>query len=128
MQHSEVFPTLNDFLRTSVNHEHDVSRNITFTIVLDRGYRITLDAMRRGGHFVLQPIFVNDADQQFTTEQVLHTSTVAKDRAGNERAVRYSKTSHKIKHGLQTNQSPARLCDIWLTWGFQVNFMYLPVH
>jgi hypothetical protein len=123
MQHSDVFPMLNNYLR-SCSNETDVTRNIPFTIILDRGYRITLDAMRMGGHFVLQPIFANTADQQFTTEENHVSSTVATDRAGNERAVKYEKISHKIKYGLQTNQSSERLCDMWLVWGFQTNFMY----
>jgi hypothetical protein len=126
LQYSEVFPMLNNYLRTSPL-ETDVSRGTKFTIILDRGYRVTLEAMQMGGHFVLQPIF-SPVDRQFTTIETDVSSMVASDRSGNERALRYQKISHKVKHGLQTNQSAVRLCDTWLTWGFQVNFMYRPVH
>jgi hypothetical protein len=126
MLHGEVFPTLNEYLRTSpLETEH--TRDIKFTIILDRGYRVSLEAMNKGGHFVLQPIFAL-ADRKFNSSEVLHTSTVSSDRAGNERAVKYLKISDFMSKGLLYNESAVRLCDTWLAWGFQVNFMYRPVH
>jgi hypothetical protein len=45
MQISKVFDVLNWYLRTS-DLEDDVSRNLEFTIILDRGYCITADALK----------------------------------------------------------------------------------
>jgi hypothetical protein len=125
MQHGKVFDSFNTYLLTSTN-EDDSTRDIPFTVVLDKGYRVVLDAFRNGGHFVLQPIFAQH-DRQFTTGETLHSATVATDRAGNERAVKYLKISKYIKTGLLTNESAVRMCDTWLAWGFQVNFMYKSV-
>jgi hypothetical protein len=122
MQRGLVFDTLNEYLRTSPHED----KNIPFTIVLDKGYRVVLDAWNAGGHFVLQPIFAQ-SDRHFTTDETLLSSTVATDRAGNERAVRYMKISDYVSKGLLSSESVHRLCDTWLAWGFQVNFMYKSV-
>ena len=102
-------------------------KHVKFTIILDKGYRTVSNAWQEGGHFTLQPTFAV-SDTRFTSSQTLLTSTVAADRAGNERAVRYSKASEYIKKGLLSNESCERICNVWLAWGFQVNFMYRPVH
>jgi hypothetical protein len=125
MQKGEVFDTLNKFI---LNHETDEEiQKVRFTIILDKGYWIVSDAFNEGGHFTLQPIFA-EVDRHFTTLEVIHTSSVATDRSGNERAVRYLKISDYLSKGLITNESVERLCDTWLAWGYQVNFMYKPVH
>jgi hypothetical protein len=126
MQEEDVFPDLNKYLLTSPLETEEI-RNIKFTIILNRGYRVTIDALNTGGHYVLQPIFASP-DEQFSTEEVHVSSTVATDCSGNERAVKYSKISDYINKGLQCNESTERLGKTWLAWGFQVNFMYLPVH
>jgi hypothetical protein len=123
MQRGKVFETLNEFINTYDKEE----AHIPFTIILDKGYRIVLDAFNAGGHFTLQPIFA-EGDRHFTEWETLVISTVATDRSGNERAVRYLKISDYIKTGLITDEDVNGLCDTWLTWGFQVNFMYKPVH
>ena len=123
MQRGQVFHTLNKYLATCDVDTQDKK----FTIVLDKGYRTVSDAWQNGNHFTLQPTFAS-SDTRFTTSQTLLTSTVAADRAGNERAVRYAKTSEYIKRGLLNNESCKRMSDVWLAWGFQVNFMYRPVH
>jgi hypothetical protein len=84
--------------------------------------------MQMGRHFVVQSVFANDGDHQLTSEQNHVSSAEAKDCDGHEWAVGYCKLSHKIKHGLQTNQKPQRLCVTWLAWGFQVSFMSLLAH
>jgi hypothetical protein len=63
MQQGIVFETLNEYLCTSV---HD-NKNITFTIVLDKGYRVVLDAWNAGGHFLLQQRFAQ-SDKHITTD------------------------------------------------------------
>jgi hypothetical protein len=125
MKEGEVFSTLNKRLLTCP-FENDTTRQIPFTVVLDRGYRITMEARREGGHAVIQPVFASD--RHFTTVEILVSSTISKDRSGNERAVKYARISDYIKKGLYNNESTDRLCNTWLAWGFQVNFVYLPVH
>jgi hypothetical protein len=125
MQHSEVFKSFNEYLLTSP-FEDDATRDIHFTLMLDRGYRVTIKAHNEGGHYVLQPIF-SDVDRQFTTEETHISSTVATDRSGNERAVKYLKHSDHITKGLRGNACSNRLSNTGLGWGYQVNFMYLSV-
>ena len=96
-----------------------------FVNVLDRGYRSTRAAWRNG-QFVLQPTFA-ESDHRFSTAGVLHTACVAYDRSGNERAVRVSKMSSFVKRGTDTHKNLKRLCDVWLAWGYQANFMFKPV-
>jgi len=95
----------------------------SFVIVLDKGYRITLDA-KDCLQLVLQPVFAS-SDQQFTSNNLLLSAGVAVIRSGNERGVRYMKhswiVSRGIKHG---NFDLAVVDDLWMAWGFQVNFMY----
>jgi DDE superfamily endonuclease len=103
MQSGDVFDSFNQYLHSSP-FEDDSTRDVTFTLVLDKGYRVTLEAQNEGGHFVLQPVF-QPSDRQFTTVEVLVTSSVASDRGGNERAVMYLKLSDYIKKGLLNNES-----------------------
>ena len=55
---------------------------------------------------------------------------VAYTRSGNERSVKHIKHSWFLAHGSQDmpNIDLELVADIWLAWGFQVNFMYDPVH
>ena len=55
---------------------------------------------------------------------------VAYTRLGNKRYVKHIKNSWFIVHGSHDipNIDLELVADIWLAWGFQVNFMYDPVH
>ena len=102
------------------------NNNIPFLNILDRGYRIISAAWRTGGQFVLQPAFAK-SDQKFNTLDVIRSAAVASDRGGNERAVRIAKMCGSLKNGLHSNGSADRLCDLWLVWSFQSNFMFKKV-
>ena len=102
------------------------NKDIPFLNILDRGYRIISAAWRTGGQFVLQPAFAK-SDKKFNTLEVIRSASVASDRGGNERAVRIAKMCGSLKNGLQGNGSPERLCDLWLAWSFQANFMFKKV-
>jgi hypothetical protein len=56
--------TLNKSLHTSPL-EDEANKPVPFTVVLDRGYWITLEACKDGGHTVLQPVSASDC--HFTT-------------------------------------------------------------
>jgi hypothetical protein len=75
---------------------------------------------------VLQPTF-SQGDRHFTTCEVLGSASVAADRSGNERSVRRSKMSSYVKRGTTQHKDIVRLCDVWLAWSWQTNFMYAPV-
>ena len=98
--------------------------NIPFINILDRGYRSTQAAWKRG-QFVLQPVFIL-SDKKFSTKDCLRAAEIAADRSGNERAVWRSKHCNYLKYGVNKLNSAEvnRLCDVWLCHGFQSNFMY----
>ena len=95
-----------------------------FLNIFDKGFRNVLDA-RRCGQRCLQPVFAR-SDEQFTRDETLHSACVAQiTRSGNERAVRLTKKSRFITH--RNNDTPwdvELVCDEWLGWTFQINFMY----
>jgi len=94
-----------------------------FVIVLDKGYRITLNA-KGCLQLVLQPAFAA-SDKQFTRTDLLLSGGVAVIRSGNERGVRYMKHSWIVSRGIKYgNFDLAVVDDIWMAWGFQINFMY----
>ena len=102
---------------------------VPFINVFDKGYRVLLDCFSQGRQLCWQPAFAR-SDQRYRSHDVLHTATVAYTRSGNERSVRHMKRSGLIKRGLTESNSMDlnTLADLWLAWGFQVNFMYSPVH
>jgi len=99
-----------------------------FTNIFDRGYRVVLDGVKCGKQICIQPVFT-DSEKKFTTNEVLYLAAIAALRSGNEPAVRQVKSSWWLKRGC-TFQSWdfSMLSDIWLVWGFQINFMYSAVH
>jgi hypothetical protein len=97
--------------------------------VLDKGYRSTLAAPQLQGQHCFQPDFAQ-CDRKFNGEKTLHSAAVAVVRSGNERAVKQVKMSWVIKKGasLATTRDLATLDNIWIGWGFRINFIYSPVH
>jgi hypothetical protein len=101
----------------------DKSSSQTFVNVLDKGYRSVLDSLMCGQR-CLQPAFAK-SDEQFRCDQTLHSGCVAVVRSGNERSVKRSKISWLVKRGCVDQMwDLSMLADVWLVWGFQVNFMY----
>ena len=95
---------------------------IPFLNGLDRGYRSTRAAWAQG-QLVCQPTFAK-SDQKFSTKDVLRSASIAADRSGNERAVRVTKMSSYVKRGTMQHKDVVRLCDVWLAWSWQANFMF----
>ena len=89
-----------------------------FCNMLDKGYRIVRAAYGLGKQTCLQPKFAKN-DEQFTSDELHFSGSVAADRSGNERAVHRSKTSSTLKRGLKPNGSPVRLNKIWEGVGIQ---------
>lgn len=107
--------------RYDVDNQH-----IKFHIMLDKGYRITSQAYEDGQQMVVQPNFAK-SDERFSAFETMRSAAVAADRSGNERAVKYMKLCEYITAGLKAGEDSDRLCDVWLCWGFQTNFMYKAV-
>jgi hypothetical protein len=103
-----------------------VHSDVPFTMILDKGHRITTQAFQSGEQRVMQPDFAR-SDRKFNSHEVLRSAGVATDRSGNERAVNVVKRSGLIQRGLQNHQQASTIDDAWLAWSFQVNFMFKPV-
>ncbi len=108
---------------------HDVTSSNTFINFFDHGYHVLLDAQQHGGQLCVRPVFSRH-NRKFNTMKVLYLAAVATVRSGNERAVKQVKISWLIKRGctFQNSCSFDMLADIWICWGFQVNFLYNAVH
>ena len=74
-----------------------------------------------------QPYFA-PSDGKFNTHAALFSSAFASDRSGNERAVKVVKMSDYLTNGLSETGDVDRFCNAVQAWGFQVNFMFKPVH
>ena len=108
----------------------DWTSNSPFKMLFDRGYRLILDALTHGQQLCIQPTYAR-SDRQFGTRSVIYSAAVATTHSGNEQAVHQIKHSWLLRrrgYGFQTGWGVDMLCDIWLAWGFQVNFMYESVH
>jgi len=106
------------FALNDLSDEHN--NVIAFLNALDKGYRSTVAAWRSGCQLTLQPDFVKP-DRQFKAIETISSAAVATDRSANERAVRLSKQSKRLKSGLETNSSYDRLADTWIIWSFITN-------
>ena len=102
---------------------------VPFINVFDKGYRVLLDCYKEGEQLCWQPAFAR-SDERYGTYATLHTAAVAYTRSGNERSVKHMKHSWLLKRGTfgMPRFDLELLSDIWLAWGFQVNFIYKPVH
>jgi hypothetical protein len=109
--------------------KNDPTSERPFINIFDNGYRCILAALEQGLQLCLQASFAQ-SDRKFSTNNVVHSAGVAAIRSGNERAVRQSKLSWMVKRGCTYHQAwdLDMQCDIWLAWGFQINFMYDAVH
>ena len=101
-------------------------RSIPFSNLLDKGYRIVRLAFSYGYQKCIQPIFAK-SDRCFSSKDMLVSATVATDRSGNERAVKYCKMAGWLRKGLHQRACPDRMNKVWLGWSFQTNFMYKSV-
>jgi hypothetical protein len=124
MLRSGVFEQQHKFL----TRNDPLSSHVSWLNMLDRGYRnLGGFAYENGKQTVVQPAF-SRADNRFNTYETLRSSSVAAIRGGNERAVKNAKSSKYLSSGLKSNESVIRLCNVWESYGFQLNFMFRPVH
>lgn len=95
--------------------------------VLDRGYKVVGDCFAHGEQKCLQPSFSRPGGAKFSGKDTQLTAAVAADRGANERAVKIAKISKFVSNGYRHTVTVTQLCDSWLAWGFQANFVYKPV-
>ena len=93
--------------------------------MFDKGCRLSIEAAQLD-QICLQPHFAK-SDNQFSRHELLSSAAVAYLRSGNERQVKNMKRSRMMQQGVPSvNFDLIRLDNIWMAWGFQVNFMYKP--
>jgi hypothetical protein len=127
-KHDGILPEQQQFQKEDIVRCEDGSdKEIPFLNGLDRGYRVTEACFNAGRQLVEQPHFA-PGDGKFSTHSALFSSAFASDRSGNERAVKMVKHSNYLTNGLQSTGDIDRFCDAVEAWGFQINFMFLPVH
>ena len=95
---------------------------LRFTNVYDKGYPARKICWEHG-QFTAQPIF-GRSDERFTGRDTIYSASIASDRAGNERAVNVCKRSGVIQRGFKPGMDAQMFQDVWITWGFQANFMF----
>lgn len=120
---SGILPLQEEFLRL---YDPEHLQN-TWINILDRGYKVVGECYARGKQHCLQPTFSRASEPKFSADDTQLTAAVASDRGANERAVKMAKLSKFVSDGYRHTVSVDQLCDTWLAWGFQVNFMYKPV-
>ena len=88
-----------------------------------------MERLKYGKQLCWQPVFT-ESDKRYGIYTALLTAVVAYTRSGNEKSVKHMKHYWFIAHGSQDmpNIDLELVAAIWLTWGFQVNFRYYPVH
>ncbi len=109
--------------------KNDTSLQNPIFNICDKGYHLTHDASSHGRQYTLQPTFAQ-SDRRFNSGDVLCSAGVATVHSGNKQSVHHVKLSWLIQKGcsIQVNTNLAMLSDIWLAWGFHINFMYDAVH
>ena len=88
-----------------------------------------MECLKYGKQLCWQPVFA-ESDKRYGRYATLLTLLVIYTRSGNQRSVKHMKYSWFIVHGSQNmpNIDLELVADIWLAWGFQVNFIYDLVH
>ena len=108
------------------NRDKVEDKLVPFTNVYDKGYRARAACHGHGKQLVAQPVYAK-SDQRFKGSDTLYSASIASDRGGNERGVNVSKRCGIMQRGFSAGMDTQIFQDTWLTWGFQVNFMYNPV-
>jgi hypothetical protein len=120
---SDYIEAVNILKEQKIFADLDPSSILAFLNVFDKGYRCVLEAKAEGQQ-CLQPVFAR-SDEQFRAGETLYSGCVAVVRSGNERAVKRCKLSWFLKRGTRDQGwDHSVVADVWLAWGFQVNFMY----
>jgi hypothetical protein len=102
--------------------EWDSSSTAHFLNVFDKGHWCAL-AAKTEKQTCVQPKFWKNG-KQFKRNQTLHTACVAVVRAGNERAASRAKVPWLLKRGtVDQLWDVGMFADVWLAWGFQINFV-----
>lgn len=79
------------------------------------------------GQQCLQPKFSGTSAPKFLGIDTQLTAAVAADHVANEHAVKIAKIDKFVSEGYRQTIGVDQLCDAWLAWGYQVNFVYKPV-
>ena len=83
----------------------------------------TVASWRAGCQLTLQSDFTQ-SDRKFRAAKVISYAVVATDCSANERAIRLSKSSRRVKTGAENNTSYEKLSDTWIDRSFVINATY----
>ena len=93
--------------------------------IFDKGYRLSLEAAKLD-QICLQPYFAKSYTQ-FSRHELLSSGAVSCSRPVNKRNIKVMKRSRIIQQVVPTaDLDLKRLHNMWIAWGFQVNFMHKP--
>ena len=73
-----------------VRYDSQDEKYVAFTMIMEKGYMITVAAWKRGEQTCIKPIFM-EPDKIFSTKDVIYTSTIASHSSGNEWNVNLAK-------------------------------------
>ena len=89
-----------EFQKKCIENDLVGGEMIPFLNVLDKGYWSTVASYRDGCQLTLQPNFAQ-SDRKFKAVEVISLAAVHTDHSGNERSVRLSKSSNRLKVGAE---------------------------
>ena len=96
----------------------------SITNITDRGMKCEVTAWRYGKQTFLTPAFKLSGQVSFLPSQALRITTIARDRAQNERMVKRPKLFKFLTAGIPLNMSMLLLNAMWMNINFRTNFIY----
>ena len=98
-------------------------KEILFSVMLDKGYRASMESWKATGNATN----ICKEQRRFTGRETIYSASIALHHSVNERRVNSSKLCRYLRRGLCPNGNPCLLDNMWLLWGFMVNFLYKSV-
>lgn len=107
--------------------QHEDPNSPPITNITDKGMKCEVVAWEYGRQTFLTPAFKLSGQTSFLPSQVLRTTTIARDRAQNERMVKLPKWFKFLTGGIPLHMSMIVVNAMWLNINFRVNFVYRPL-
>jgi len=118
----EVLPAQEKWQEQEVNDGAPSITNIT-----DKGVKCSVEAWQHGKQILETPSFRLNDQRHFFPSQTSRITSVAKDRAQNERMVKRPKLSHFLSGGVSLTEPMPLVETIWHNVNARSNFVYRPL-